>query len=200
VLPRLDVVIMSTPQMDRALTEVSIARTLKGGVSLLSGMLLVHVLSAAVKRRQGARIEEILSVSVETLEPQLVGRVKALVSKSLPLARDGHMQMIEDATCLVFLGTELDHFAANGISGPKTDASIINILAKTWQKMSRVAHSFALGIPTFSPRMLGCLCQAIEQAEQPTAAMAAVPLPAGRVEGAGPAPAPVPVSKPVALN
>lgn len=122
---------------------------------------------SAVKRRQGERIAEVLSGSgFSTLE---IERVQKLVSKSVPLGKDGHMQMIEDATCLVFLETELDHFAATGISGPKNDSSMVNILCKTWLKMSRNGHALALGIQTYSPRMLGCLCEAIERAEQPTA-------------------------------
>ena len=77
------------------------------------------------------------------LDEAAVGRVQKLVSKSLPLAKDGHMQMIEDATCLVFLETELDHFAATGISGPKDDAKMIDILFKTWRKMSPRGHELA---------------------------------------------------------
>jgi hypothetical protein len=123
---------------------------------------------SAVKRRQGERIAEVLSGGA--FSEAEIERVKKLVSKSIPLAKDGHMQIIEDATCLVFLETELDHFAATGISGPKNDAMMINILSKTWLKMSRHGHAMALGIQTFSPRMLGCMCEAIERAEQPTAA------------------------------
>ena len=122
---------------------------------------------AAVKRRQGERIAEVLSGS--GFSEAEVDRVQQLVSKSIPLADDGHMQTIEDATCLVFLETELDHFAATGISGPKDDAMMINILSKTWLKMSRTCHALALGIQTYSPRMLGLLCEAIERAEQATA-------------------------------
>ena len=120
-----------------------------------------------VKARQGARIEQLLGGGC--FSEKLVERVRGLVSKSLPLATDGHMQAIEDGTCLVFLETELNHFAANGISGPKDDAAMINILKKTWLKMSCAAHGMALGIATFSPHMLGCVCEAIEQAEQATA-------------------------------
>jgi formiminotetrahydrofolate cyclodeaminase len=123
---------------------------------------------AAVKRRQGERIAEVLSGS--GFSGAEIERVQKLVSKSIPLDKDGHMQIIEDATCLVFLETELDHFAATGISGPKDDTSMINILSKTWLKMSRNGRALALGIQTYSPRMLGCLSEAIERAEQATAA------------------------------
>lgn len=127
---------------------------------------------AAVKRRQGKRISEVLSGS--GFSDAEIERVQQLVSKTVPLDKDGHMQIIEDATCLVFLETELDHFAATGISGPKNDASIINILCKTWLKMSRNGQALALGIQTYSPRMLGCLSEAIERAEQATARSEAV--------------------------
>ena len=73
---------------------------------------------------------------------------------------------LDDDNAKAFLETELDHFAATGISGPKDDAKMIDILFKTWRKMSRHAHVMALGIRTFSPRMLGCLVEARGKSER----------------------------------
>lgn len=51
-------------------------------------------------------------------------------------------QILEDAVCLVFLEFELVKFAA------KTDPDkVIDILRKTWKKMSPTAHTRALQLP-----------------------------------------------------
>jgi len=133
---------------------------------------------AAVKKRQGQRVEEILSDLASSLGRSSVSRVKGLVAKSLPLrphtamskgggsdslqAGDAEMQCIEDAACLVFLEQELKDGFAEG----KDDAKMVDIFQKTWRKMSRLAHEQALTLE-YSPRMLGCIAMAIAEVEAP---------------------------------
>lgn len=124
---------------------------------------------AAVKRRQGRRVEELLNDLATGLGSACVDRVKCLVSKTLPLRPhmcsapeqgDAEMQCIEDAACLVFLERELK----DGFPDGRDDAKMIDILQKTWRKMSRVAHAEALTLD-YTPRMLGCVVEAIAEVE-----------------------------------
>jgi len=119
---------------------------------------------AAVKKRQGERIEALLGAFRVSLGNVCINRVGDLVSKKLPLLPhgkengDAEMQCLEDAACLVFL-QDLNTFAEG-----KDDAKMVDILAKTWRKMSRSGHNEALKLE-YSPRMLGCLVEAMRQAE-----------------------------------
>jgi len=54
-------------------------------------------------------------------------------------------QTMEDALCLEFLEFEFDEFLAK-----YSEDKIIEILRKTWKKMSERGHQAALGL-TFSP-------------------------------------------------
>lgn len=127
---------------------------------------------AAVKKRQGERVGEILRDLRGPLGVGCVERVTGLVAKALPLrpfnasgsskAGDAEMQCIEDAACLVFLEQELKEGFADG----KEDAKVVDILQKSWKKMSRQAHAEALRID-YSPRLLGLVVEAIAQAELP---------------------------------
>ena len=56
-------------------------------------------------------------------------------------ARDPEGQTLEDAACLVFLQFEFAEFAAK-----TDDAKVIDILRKTWRKMSATARETALGL------------------------------------------------------
>jgi len=88
----------------------------------------------------------------------LAERVKGLVAKDLPMS-DPEMQVLEDAACLTFLSHGLDDFGKG-----KDDAKMVDIFAKTWKKMSRAGHRWALEVE-YSPRMLGLIVQGIAQAE-----------------------------------
>ena len=54
-------------------------------------------------------------------------------------------QALEDAACLVFLENEIGVFAAQHSEYPRE--KFIDILRKTWRKMSPRAHELALGLP-----------------------------------------------------
>ena len=67
-----------------------------------------------------------------------IRRVQELVQK-LRLKLDPEVQLFEDAICLVFLGNELVDFV-----GKHEEQKIIEILQKTWRKMSPQGHRVAL--------------------------------------------------------
>jgi hypothetical protein len=69
-----------------------------------------------------------------------VARVQSLVKKE-KIKHDPEAQMLEDVTCLVFLEHEFAAFA------PKhDDAKLIEILRKSWAKMSPQGQREALGL------------------------------------------------------
>ena len=55
--------------------------------------------------------------------------------------RDPDTQTLEDVACLVFLDEQLAKFA----TGYEED-KVVNVLRKTWVKMSPAAHEMALGL------------------------------------------------------
>lgn len=69
-----------------------------------------------------------------------VERVQSLVKKER-IKRDAEAQALEDVTCLVFLEHELAPFAAK-----HPDDKVIDILRKTWPKMSAQGQREALGL------------------------------------------------------
>lgn len=74
-------------------------------------------------------------------EDAMIERVQHLVRKK-GLARDPEAQVVEDAACLVFLEHELAGFAAG-----RDEATVIEILRKTWRKMSERGRALALELP-----------------------------------------------------
>lgn len=66
------------------------------------------------------------------------------VSKTDLKANHGS-QALEDAACLVFLEGEIAGFAADHSDYPRE--KFIDIIRKTWRKMSPAAHALALTIP-----------------------------------------------------
>ena len=58
-------------------------------------------------------------------------------------------QALEDAACLVFLENEIADFAAT--HADYTEAKFVDILQKTWRKMSPAAHAAALGLDLPAP-------------------------------------------------
>jgi protein-tyrosine-phosphatase len=96
----------------------------------------------AVHRRQGERARILLlGAGVDTA---IAARVEQLVAKAAPKG-DAEAQALEDAACLAFLDTELALFASQ--HGDYTRDKFIDIIRKTWRKMSPAAHALALGLP-----------------------------------------------------
>ena len=84
----------------------------------------------------GQVLGEIMAQNQYPLES--IERVKSLVLKRA-LKRDPEAQALEDVACLVFLAFYFDAFAEK-----YKEDKIIDILQKTWNKMSEKGHELAL--------------------------------------------------------
>ncbi|PWG06006.1 DUF4202 domain-containing protein [Polaribacter aquimarinus] len=87
-------------------------------------------------------------------DDEFVDRVKKIILKKL-IKKNEESQALEDVICLVFLDYYFDEFAAK-----HSDEKIIDILQKTWVKMSEKGHEAALQLP-FSEKSLDLVKQAI---------------------------------------
>jgi len=88
------------------------------------------------KARHAARAEEILAPLGYSKE--ILDRVKFLLQKK-QLKKDAETQTLEDVICLVFLQYYALEFAANHEEG-----KVVDILRKTWGKMSDKGQAAAL--------------------------------------------------------
>lgn len=87
-------------------------------------------------------------------DQQFSDRVKSIILKKL-IKKNEESQTLEDTICLVFLDYYFDEFAEK-----HSDEKVIDILKKTWVKMSDKGHEAALKIP-FSEKSLELVKQAI---------------------------------------
>ena len=87
-------------------------------------------------------------------DEQFVDRVRNIILKKL-IKKNEESQILEDTTCLVFLDYYFEEFTAK-----HTDEKVIDILKKTWIKMSDKGHAAALQLP-FSEKSLALVQQAI---------------------------------------
>ncbi|GAA4303633.1 DUF4202 domain-containing protein [Aestuariibaculum suncheonense] len=87
-------------------------------------------------------------------EDEFIDRVSFLINKKL-IKKNEESQTIEDVICLVFLDYYFEEFAAK-----HEDEKVIDILQKTWVKMSEEGHEEALKIK-FSEKSLALVKQAI---------------------------------------
>jgi hypothetical protein len=71
-------------------------------------------------------------------DDQFTARVAALITKKL-IKKNEESQVLEDTVCLVFLDYYFEEFAAK-----HDDEKVIDILQKTWAKMSEDGHTEAL--------------------------------------------------------
>jgi hypothetical protein len=74
-------------------------------------------------------------------DPDTVQAVSRLLRKE-GLKRDPEVQALEDVVCLVFLEHYFDEFAAE-----HEDEKLVDILARTWMKMSERGRDAALNLP-----------------------------------------------------
>jgi tRNAThr (cytosine32-N3)-methyltransferase len=93
-------------------------------------------------QKQAVRARELLLKS-GVPEPE-ADDAAAWVSKSGLKINPG-TQVLEDAACLLFLENEIGVFAAQHSEYPRE--KFVDILRKTWRKMSPYAHELALGLP-----------------------------------------------------
>lgn len=92
--------------------------------------------------KQAARAKELLlQAGIATAEAD---EVYTWVSKTALKTNPG-TQALEDAACLVFLENEIGDFAAQ--HADYTREKFIEIIRKTWKKMSPRAHELALALP-----------------------------------------------------
>lgn len=85
-----------------------------------------------------------------------IARVGSLIRKER-LKRDAEAQTLEDVACLVFLEFEFAAFAA-----PHADDKVVDIVAKTWAKMSARGQAAALELaPALPERLLGLVQRAV---------------------------------------
>ena len=87
-------------------------------------------------------------------DTQYIDRVSLLINKKL-IKKNVESQVLEDTICLVFLDYYFEEFAAK-----HDDEKIVDILKKTWVKMSDEGHAEALKLP-FSDKSLALIKQAI---------------------------------------
>lgn len=87
-------------------------------------------------------------------DSQFIDRVSFLINKKL-IKKNEESQILEDTICLVFLDYYFEEFAAK-----HDDEKVIDILKKTWVKMSDNGHAEALKLP-FSDKSLSLVKQAI---------------------------------------
>ncbi|MDX1964458.1 MAG: DUF4202 domain-containing protein [Pirellulales bacterium] len=92
-----------------------------------------------LKNRHAAQLGEVLAA--EGYDAAIVRQAQSVVKKE-QLKHNPDSQLLEDAACLVFLEFEFADFAAR-----HDREKIINILQKTWQKMSPAAQGAALALP-----------------------------------------------------
>jgi hypothetical protein len=84
----------------------------------------------------------------------MITRVKDLLLKR-GLKRDDKVQVLEDVICLVFIEFYLEDFAAK-----HDEVKLIDIIRKTWNKMSPNGHAAALQLP-LSEEMLALVTKAL---------------------------------------
>ncbi|UKM64434.1 DUF4202 domain-containing protein [Flavobacteriaceae bacterium GSB9] len=87
-------------------------------------------------------------------DDQFIERVSFLINKKL-IKKNEESQALEDTICLVFLDYYFEEFAQK-----HEDEKVIDILKKTWVKMSDKGHAEALKLP-FSEKGLALVKQAI---------------------------------------
>ncbi len=110
------------------------------------------------RRDQGKEHAELARETLRAVgyDQPTLARVADLVRKK-NLAGDPEAQAVEDCACLVFLEHHLDAFAEG-----RDDESLIDILQKTWRKMSEPGRALALRVP-ISDRARALLARALAE-------------------------------------
>ncbi|KAB5575953.1 hypothetical protein GE09DRAFT_610075 [Coniochaeta sp. 2T2.1] len=97
---------------------------------------------AKLKAQAATQVAELLTSPAITppLPQEVIDRVAALIRKE-NLSKDEEVQVLEDVACLVFLDDQFDDFQKK----PEHDEEkVVNILKKTWVKMSPEGQTLAL--------------------------------------------------------
>ncbi|QIW96421.1 hypothetical protein AMS68_001939 [Peltaster fructicola] len=99
-----------------------------------------HSWRTFLKKRQAQLVGEILKETGYSEEDQQ--RCEALIKKDGLKQGEEEVQALEDVACLVFLDDQFDEFKEK-----HDEQKIIDILRKTWVKMSKEGQDLALKIP-----------------------------------------------------
>ncbi len=94
-------------------------------------------------------------MQTQAYNQEAIQRVKDLLLKR-SLKRDAEVQALEDVICLVFLEFYLEDFAVK-----HDESKLIDIIQKTWNKMSDSGHTAALKLP-LSNAMLALVTKALQ--------------------------------------
>ena len=87
--------------------------------------------------------------------PEEIQRVQQIIQK-LRLKLDDDVQVIENALCLVFLEFQYDDLILK-----LSEEKMINVLRKTWKKMSKAGHDAALQLQ-YSPQGSSLISKALQ--------------------------------------
>lgn len=98
----------------------------------------------ALKERHAQRLAEIMGAAGYSAED--AARVGQIVRKER-IKADAEAQTLEDIACLVFL-----EFYSAPFMAKHDEAKCVDIVRKTWAKMSEAGHAAALGL-TLTPRV-----------------------------------------------
>jgi len=113
------------------------------------------------KQKSQAASQVVTLLSSEEVSPPLSvevrDRIAALIRKE-GLSTDGETQALEDVACLVFLDDQFDDFERKA---DIDEEKMVNILRKTWGKMSETGRQLALAMD-LSPRAKTLIEKALE--------------------------------------
>ena len=98
-----------------------------------------HSWRTHLKHRQAELVGSILDLYYPIEDTK---RCMALIEKEGLKQGDEEVQVLEDVACLVFLDDQFDDFQKK-----HDEEKMLNILKKTWVKMSPTGHEMALEIP-----------------------------------------------------
>jgi hypothetical protein len=107
-------------------------------------------------KQKSVAAESIASLLGPILPEESVARIAALIRKE-KLAEDAEAQALEDVACLVFLDDQFDDFESKE---DIDEEKMVNILRKTWGKMSERGRELAM-ILDFSPRAKALINKAL---------------------------------------
>ncbi|KAK4896259.1 hypothetical protein LTR27_005781 [Elasticomyces elasticus] len=99
-----------------------------------------HTWRTFLKKRQGELVSQILKDS--GYQQDDLDRCLALIKKDGLKQGEEEVQVLEDVACLVFLDDQFEQF-----KDKHDEDKIVNILKKTWVKMSKEGQALALQIP-----------------------------------------------------
>ncbi|MFC4722062.1 DUF4202 domain-containing protein [Geojedonia litorea] len=106
-----------------------------------------------LKNMHAALISEILKEV--GYDHEFIDRVSFLIQKKM-IKKDKESQILEDVICLVFLDYYFEEFAAK-----HEEEKVVDILRKTWQKMSEKGHEVALKL-NYTTKTLSLIKKAIK--------------------------------------